>query len=272
MVKLVALVLFVGNSPSEPATALSARVVPTIPEVVTGVIVPVDITRPPVMLSPPEATTTPPVIFAPPVVTVRVVNRPVLAVVEPIAPGDANVAPPRVEALIAVLQVMAPEPPEVVQFKALLVVLQLGIAIAVGLAVPAVAFARIVLVACVAKSPRVTKPVAVKDEVTVVPPDMVAPPADTFNPPEEPRPPAPAVTVVPLRVVKAPVEGVPEPIGPGEANVAPPNCAALTAVLQANPVAVVYCKALAEVLHDGKATAVGVAEDAVTFATTVLAA
>ena len=43
---------------------------------------------------------------------------------------------------------------------------------------------------------------------------------------------------VPLdeRFVNAPVDGVPEPIGPGAANVAPPNVAAFTLELQPNPV------------------------------------
>lgn len=74
------------------------------------------------------------------------------------------------------------------------------------------------------------------------------------------------------KVVKAPVDGVPEPIAVGEANVAPPSCAALTAVLHVNPVLVMYARALALVEHEGIAKAVGVALDAVTFASTVFAA
>ncbi|WP_027798241.1 hypothetical protein [Paraburkholderia dilworthii] len=125
-------VVFEIISPTLPAFALSFVVVPTIPAVLDGVIV---------------------------LVAWRVVNLPEAAVVPPIAPGDANVAPPSVAAFTAVLQV---NPVFMVQFRALVAVLQLGIATAVGLAVDAVAFANTVLAACVARSVVVTRPVAVK--------------------------------------------------------------------------------------------------------------
>lgn len=41
---------------------------------------------------------------------------------------------------------------------------------------------------------------------------------------------------VELSVVNTPVDAVVDPIGPGAANVAPPSCAAFTAVLQPQPV------------------------------------
>jgi hypothetical protein len=93
-----------------------------------------------------------------------IVNAPVLAVVPPIGPGAANVAPSSVAALTALLHV---KPALVVHVSAFAAVLHGGIANAVGLAVEALAFARTVFAACVARSAVVTSPVAVKLLVTV---------------------------------------------------------------------------------------------------------
>ena len=83
---------------------------------------------------------------------------------------------------------------------------QLGIEKATGLAVEPVKFATTVLAASVAKYGRVTEPLA-----------SVNVPLDE-------------------RLVNEPVDGVVEPIGPGAANVAPPNVAAFTLELHPNPV------------------------------------
>ncbi|UEP18737.1 hypothetical protein vBSbQDWS_24 [Shewanella phage vB_Sb_QDWS] len=72
--------------------------------------------------------------------------------------------------------------------------------------------------------------------------------------------------------MKAPLPGVPKPIEPGAANVAPPSVAALTAELQANPVPDVYVSALDDVEQLGSAVAVGDAIEPVTFASTLFAA
>jgi hypothetical protein len=116
------------NSPTLPAFALSFVVVPLMPEVLDGVIRPL---------------------------AASVVNEPALGVVEPIAPGFANVAPPSVAALTAVLQV---NPVFVVQFRALAEVLQLGIAKAVGDALEPVTFATTVFAACAASAVAATFP------------------------------------------------------------------------------------------------------------------
>lgn len=84
--------------------------------------------------------------------------------------------------------------------------------------------------------------------------------------------PDPLTVLLALRVVKAPVEAVVDPIGPGAANVAPPSVAALTEVLHANPVLVVQLSALADVEQLGIANAVTFAVDPVAFARTVFAA
>jgi hypothetical protein len=57
----------------------------------------------------------------------------------------------------------------------------------------------------------------------------------------------------------------------GDVKVCPPSVAALTAVLQVNPVLVVQFNALALVLQLGIENAVGAALDAVAFVSTVLA-
>lgn len=77
-----------------------------------------------------------------------VVNAPVLAVVEPIGPGDANVAPPSVAALMLELH---ENPAALVHNKAFVDALQLGTASAVGVAVPAVPLPSTVLADCVAR-------------------------------------------------------------------------------------------------------------------------
>ncbi|HEP6287571.1 TPA: hypothetical protein VDA67_006054 [Burkholderia vietnamiensis] len=74
----------------------------------------------------------------------NVVKAPVLAVVEPIGPGAANVVPPSVAALMLVLHV---NPVLVVYVNALEPVLQLGIATAVGDALDAVTLATTVFAA-----------------------------------------------------------------------------------------------------------------------------
>lgn len=84
--------------------------------------------------------------------------------------------------------------------------------------------------------------------------------------------PAPLTVLVAESVVKAPVDAVVEPIGPGAANVAPPSCAALTAVLQVKPLPLVQFSALALVEQLGIAKAVGDALDPVAFARTAFAA
>jgi len=94
----------------------------------------------------------------------RLVNAPVFGVVDPIGPGAAKVDPPSVAALMLVLHA---KPVAVVQFSALADVLQLGTAMAVGLAIEPVALASTVLAACVARSVVVTSPVAVRLPVTV---------------------------------------------------------------------------------------------------------
>ena len=84
--------------------------------------------------------------------------------------------------------------------------------------------------------------------------------------------PVPLTVPLATRLVKDPVEAVPEPMAPGDANVAPPRVEALTAVLQVKPLPEVQLRALAEVLQEGTGKAVGEAGDAVALATTVLAA
>jgi hypothetical protein len=105
-----------------------------------------------------------------------------------------------------------------VQFNALLVVEQLGMANAVGEAVDAVTFASTVLAACVAMSVVVTRPVAVNAPVTVglamvgdvartLPPDPVtAAPRDAATP--VPKPVRPT-TGRPIAFVSVADEGVP---------------------------------------------------------------
>ncbi|KAK43654.1 hypothetical protein BG58_31415 [Caballeronia jiangsuensis] len=73
-------------------------------------------------------------------------------------------------------------------------------------------------------------------------------------------------------VVKAPVDAVVDPIGPGAANVAPPSWAALTDALQVKPVLMVQFSALADVLQLGMLKADGTADEAVALARTVFAA
>lgn len=84
--------------------------------------------------------------------------------------------------------------------------------------------------------------------------------------------PVPDTVLLAESVVNAPVLAVVEPTGPGAANVAPPSVAALTLVLQVKPELVVQFNALADVLQLGIANAVGLALDAVAFASTVFAA
>jgi hypothetical protein len=84
--------------------------------------------------------------------------------------------------------------------------------------------------------------------------------------------PVPLTVLLADNVVKAPVDAVVDPIGPGAANVAPPSCAALTDVLQVNPVPAVQFSELDDVLQLGMANAVGLAPEPVTFATTVFEA
>lgn len=84
--------------------------------------------------------------------------------------------------------------------------------------------------------------------------------------------PAPLTVLLADSVVNAPVDAVVEPIGPGAANVAAPRVAALMLALQVKPVPLVHVRALADVLQLGIANAVGLADDPVTFATTVFAA
>lgn len=104
--------------------------------VLLGVVPPLPVSLILAPLAPVSVTVTDDVL--PDVVDVRVVNAPVFAVVEPIAPGEANVAPPRVAALIVELQV---KPVFVTHSSALFVPLQPGIASAVGDALLAVALA-----------------------------------------------------------------------------------------------------------------------------------
>lgn len=77
---------------------------------------------------------------------------------------------------------------------------------------------------------------------------------------------------VEVSVVNAPVDGVPDPMDVGAANVAPPSCVAFIAVLHPKPVFVVQIKALAEVLQVPTASAVGDAAPEVAFPTTVFVA
>ncbi len=74
------------------------------------------------------------------------------------------------------------------------------------------------------------------------------------------------------RVVKAPGDGVTDPICPGAEKVAPFSWAALTAVVHEKPDPLTQFKALDVVEQLGTATAVGAAEEAVEFPTNVLAA
>lgn len=161
-------------SPILPAFALSFVVVPMMPAVDDGVYAPdVDsVVNAPVLavvfpigpgLANREVKPAPLTVL----VADSVVNAPVDAVVDPIGPGAANVAPPSCAALIAVLQVSAPAPPAVVQFRALADVLQLGTAIAVGDALEAVAFATIVFAACAARLASPILPVDVNVPLTV---------------------------------------------------------------------------------------------------------
>lgn len=115
----------------------------------------------------------PPVIVAPELesvlsvavlLAVSVVNAPELAVADPIGPGAANVAPLSVAALIAELHA---KPDALVHCSALVEVLQLGMATAVGDALDAVALARTVFAACVASAGNPIRPVAVRLPVTV---------------------------------------------------------------------------------------------------------
>ena len=108
----------------------------------------------------------------------------------------AAVAVVAVDAAIAVLQ---PKPVFVVQINAEADVEQVPTANAVGEAVPAVALPRTVFVAWVATSPSVTRPVAVKEPVTVRPasvPTLVSDEVTTFEasvvPVNEPAAAAPA--------------------------------------------------------------------------------
>ena len=110
---------------------------------------------------------------------------------------------PKEEAWIALLQAI---PVPLVYERALEAPEQLGIANATGLAVEPVKFATTVSAASVAKYGSVTEPF------------------ESVNVPEDER------------LVNEPVPGVPEPIGPGAANVVPPNVAAFTLELQPNPV------------------------------------
>jgi hypothetical protein len=128
-------------SPTLPAFALLFVVVPTMPAVCDGVIV--DVATSVVTLAP-AGVPAPRLPFNAPPVLLSVVNEPVDAVVEPIGPGAANVAPPSCAALTAVLQV---KPVPLVQSNALADVLQLGIENAATLAVEPVAFANTVLAA-----------------------------------------------------------------------------------------------------------------------------
>jgi hypothetical protein len=91
----------------------------------------------------------------PPAVTVKPVKLPAAGVVPPIAPGEANVAPPNVEAFTAALH---PNPVEVVQIKASAAAEQLGIANAVGDAELAVPLPTTVLAVCVASPVNGTSP------------------------------------------------------------------------------------------------------------------
>ncbi|KVT62182.1 hypothetical protein WK54_07685 [Burkholderia ubonensis] len=106
--------LALNTSPTLPAFALSAAVVPLMPFVDEGVMRPV---------------------------ALIVVNAPLLAVVDPIEPGAANVAPPSVAALMLVLQ---PNPVPKVYETALLDVEQLVMLSAVRFAVEPVALPRTV--------------------------------------------------------------------------------------------------------------------------------
>lgn len=98
-------------SPTLPACALSPNVVPTIPDVVEGVMVLVAcrvVNFPDDGVVPPIAGGDARYVENPVPLTVlealSVVNAPLEAVVFPIGPGDENVVPPRVDALIDVLQ------------------------------------------------------------------------------------------------------------------------------------------------------------------------
>nr|CCA83790.1 conserved hypothetical protein [blood disease bacterium R229] len=138
-------------SPQLPDTALSLVDVPTMPEVLDGVIKLVACT---VVKRPVDAVVAPtlvPLIVPPLMVAVlveialsvavlvvlSVVNAPLPGVVLPIAPGAANVALPSVDALIAVLQL---NPLALVHRRALELVLQLGTGTAAGDALEPVAF------------------------------------------------------------------------------------------------------------------------------------
>lgn len=120
--------LLLAYSPQLPELALSLVRVPARPAVVDGVMAPV---------------------------ACKVVNFPVLAVVLPMAPGDANVAPPSVAALTVVLHA---KPVPLAQFSALALVLQLGTAVAVGAADAPVGFPSTVLAATGDNEPVLTLP------------------------------------------------------------------------------------------------------------------
>jgi len=107
----VPLVVAVEYSPTLPALALSAAVVPTIPEVVEGVIVLVAcrvVNFPAFAEVPPIAGGLARYVENPEPETAEdadnVVKAPVEAVLEPTGPGDAKVAPPRVAAFTLELQ------------------------------------------------------------------------------------------------------------------------------------------------------------------------
>jgi hypothetical protein len=102
-------------------------------------------------------------LFAPLVAPPSAVSA-ALAVVWPVPPFAMATVPENDPAAIAVLQV---NPVPLVQVSALDAELHEGIAKAVGDAVDAVPFANTVLAACVARSPTVTRPVAVRAPVIV---------------------------------------------------------------------------------------------------------
>jgi hypothetical protein len=77
---------------------------------------------------------------------------------------------------------------------------------------------------------------------------------------------------VALSEVNFPVLDDVDPIAPGDANVAPPNVAALIEVLHANPVPLVQISANDDVLQLGIEKAIGRADAPVPFASTVFAA
>ena len=121
------------------------------------------------------------------------VKVPLPAVVPPMAPGAANVAPPSIEALIVVLQ---PKPVPEVAVSALEDVLHDGTETAVGLALDPVMFAITVFAACAEISAGVTRPVAVRLPVTVGP-AIVGAVARTGEPEPVTAFPRPAATPVP---------------------------------------------------------------------------